>query len=600
MISVTGLRNFLGKQMGWIMVGLSVLMLASMGLYFGRGGGFGARPGEQYVFAVIEGRKVSGEEFSRRLKAALDQAQQQAGRLTPDAAFGAYRQVVSELVMENAMLADAARQGINVDEKTVYDLFDESAKEQLAQMRKQFVEQKKLKEGASEKELLEVYRKETGRRWETVLQEQRARIDEMLKSEEGRQSLFASAAVQELQKRVMDSVKVDEATYKKGREQVGLRRILVKSVKNVDPKKRIEEVQAKLKAGEDFDKLVEQYSDEEPTGLPGQQLKKGETAPLDRTTLARLPVLKPLADKDVGYVSGIIKLGEDYAIYKITSVTPKLPDDYDKKKDFYLDQFREERRREKVQEWQRSIVLNAKVEFKEPTWQLLYRLVQYDWRASFAATPPSPKERNAQYIKLVDEATELLNSKKGVPEPAMLMRMVLAQQLVSSPDLTDLKEKERMQAVYREALTAALRQYEDANAREMLVQEYLKDKNYKAAIAQLTAMAKFAWNPNSPEDQQVHWRVQSHLSAIKAAGYKSEELAKLEETTKKFAERAREARLRQMQREEEDRKRAEEQRKRAEERRAAEAAKKKDAGGAATTERKPEGTAPAPVKPGGR
>jgi len=144
-------------------------------------------------------------------------------------------------------------------------------------------------------------------------------------------------------------------------EQVRASHILVK----VDPKadeatkqaarKKIEDVQAKLKNGGDFAELAKQYS-EGPSNVKGGDLgyfQHGQMVkPFEEVAFATMP----------GEVSDIVETNFGYHLIKVTDKKPETKTSYDEVKDKLDEYLKREKEQKEVLKYAEELRAKAKVE----------------------------------------------------------------------------------------------------------------------------------------------------------------------------------------------------------------------------------------------
>lgn len=571
-MSILGIRNFMGKRMHWVMIGLSVLMLLSMAAYFGggRGGPGDGEAGSGMVIATVDGENITAQDLDTALRQMEDRARQGGGgRITADQEFDSRTQAISGLITQVAMRKEASRRGIDIDDDAVIKYFQLQFAEQLQQQKESMIMQKQLKANATDKEFKDALRKQMGRSVDEAIAQQMDQIKQTLSDPNQKEQMYASVAIETLRKKISDAVKVTEADYKRANEQLRLRRIFVESRKHQNAKQRIEDAEKRLKAGEAFEKLADELGDDVVANVPGQKMPKGEMQAMSRSMIEMQPQLKDIAEKGAGYTSGVIDMGYGFAIYKVLEVKDGLPKDYAAKKDTYLKQFKQQKGGTEFQKWAEDFQKKLKADIKVKSWDLLYRY-STEQRAQTAPKPQDVVDINVKYLKA---AEVLLKNRASDPYPqnALLLKLRTARMLASTPDYTDIKGKDAAKVAYRGALLECLNTWEDAGSRLSLFQDYLKEKKYKEAVEQLKVISRTAYSL-SPQDSSMHFQVTEQIKLLKKAGYDSPDLQRLVAAEDKYALQLREKQLRDAAEQE----KMKEAQKKAEERAKADAAKKAD------------------------
>jgi len=537
-MSITGIRNFFGKRMHWLMVGLSIVMLLSMGLFFSNraeGPVTGQDGGE--VIAEVDGQNISLAELQGAIEAEEQQNRSQGTRITADGAFDIRAKALMSLVSMKALLAETDRRGINVDDDLVMTLVREKGAEQMQQMRDDLINQKKIKPNATAAEFKAAFREQYKQDPDKVLALNEERIQAALQDPAQKQQFYQQAALYALEKQLSGNVKATEADYMKDQEQVKFRRIQVMGTKHQNAKQRIEEIQKRLKAGESFDKLADEMGDDAamPAMAGRPKEPKGTQFPMSRATLTMFPMYKPLADKGVGYVSDVITMGSDYGIYKVTEVKPGAPPDFATRKDFYLKQYQKQKGQQAVQDFMKDFTGKIKAEVRSTGWNLLYKYYADQQKMQISGTPMSPKDMvdlNLKYMRLAQEAVKD-NDPVG-EQVSLLLKLRTAKALSESADYKDIKGKEAARKLYEETLLKALDTWEDGNSRIMLAKQFTDSKEYDKAFYQLQTAAKNAYSVSNPADQSIHAQVAQEIKRLEMVKYNNAQLDKLRQSEAKY------------------------------------------------------------------
>jgi hypothetical protein len=529
MITINDVRNFFGKRMTTMMVILAVVMLLSMGAYFGRTA-LGGGEATERVVAVVDGKDITESELTKSCQAQEEVAREGGQRLTPETALSAHAGAIYSVVLRTILDAEVESRGIRVDEQTVIENLTKDYQKQLETERQRLINDQMLDPNASDEEFKEVLRRDTGANWDKELQTQIAEVRELMQREETRDSLLNDARLAALHDQISSSVKLTEADYKKAKERIRLRRVLVKGASHQNARERIDAAMAEIRSGVPFEDVVEKYSDEAVGGFEGHEVPKGEIT-LQRESLQQNPVLGNLADKGPGFVSEIKPLADDFGIYKVMEVLPPtLPTDYEKRKDAYLEEFRRAQGDQVYQQWFLQRMTKAKVEFRSKPWEVVYRYIAREYETRMSAVRPGTEEQAKQLFALMKEADAARKAGGKDASEALLVEFSLARRLLNDLDVKDLKMREEAEAVQNEYIDDVLRLYSDPTLRMEFVNLCIRKEDYKQAVRQLRRLGTDAFSYTDQEHQTIHWQIKLGIDLIASRGYQSEEFDKLIDT----------------------------------------------------------------------
>lgn len=345
-MSLTFMRRKFRKAIRPVLLGIAgIFFLSCFTMYgFNTFGGRGATGASDQYVAKVNGEDVPYDLYSRSSELMIRQYQQfaqmqgQGSRID----FNVQHQVrgrAFESVVDSYLRAQAAeREGVQVGRGDVKKAIDQWLKDEMSGKM----------DGATAEEK---------RQFEDQLR--RLRPEDLQRKQ---------LLVDGLDKKLRERYKPTEQDVINSYNEVKTRHILVKTLgggKNgaarpeAEAKAKADEVHAKVKAGEDFAKLVKENSDDTNSKASGGDLGwvNAETQLVPEFKTAALTLKK-------GEVTAPVKTMFGYHIIKADDVRSKLPKDFSdpKKKEEYRAQVEEKLVKERVDQYYNELKVNAKIE----------------------------------------------------------------------------------------------------------------------------------------------------------------------------------------------------------------------------------------------
>jgi peptidyl-prolyl cis-trans isomerase C len=287
--------------------------------------------------ATVNGSVIPKQTLEREVRLFTDRMVRQ-GRQVPDVQVPVLRnEILDSLIDQELLYQDSQKQHMQVDKKAVNDKYDE--------IKKRFKTEQEFKDaiakmGVTEAEIRSQLKKGLA-------------IDELLKA------------------KVVKDVQVTEAEAKKyydahtdqfkQAEQVKASHILVKVApdasdeKKAEAKKKIEEVQGKLKKGEDF-ATVAKESSEGPSKSRGGDLGFFQRGQMDKAFEEVAFALEP------GTVSDVVETRFGYHIIKVDEKKPETTRSFSEEKDKIEQFLKQQKTREKIEAYLEDLRKNAKID----------------------------------------------------------------------------------------------------------------------------------------------------------------------------------------------------------------------------------------------
>jgi peptidyl-prolyl cis-trans isomerase C len=287
--------------------------------------------------AVVNDVIISQEEYTKELDFHIQRASQQGVQLSDEQMVKLKEEILDSLIERELLYQESQKAGINVDDKSIDD--------QLAVIKKRF---------ASEEEFKNM-------------------LVMMKNSEEDvKAQIKKGLAIKELiETRITPKIVITDEESKnfygahpelfKQPEQVKASHILIKvetganEQEKAQAKKKIEEVQAKLKGGQDFTELAKEYS-EGPSSANGGDLgyfRRGQ-------------MVKPFEDAafemQPNDVSDIVETQFGYHLIKVYDRSPEKVLTYAEVKDRLIEQMKQQKTEQEALKYIEQLKKEAKIE----------------------------------------------------------------------------------------------------------------------------------------------------------------------------------------------------------------------------------------------
>jgi len=452
------------------------------------------------VAATVAGKPVSAS----ALDAAIDgQAQQMAQYGLPAEQSAQFiGSAIAQPLRGVAISTIAEKKGVMITDQSVRDFVAKQFQTAVDAARAQLIQQKKLKEGATEAELDAAIKKEFKRSLTEIKTEQNAKLDTDLKDPKTRGPILSQVAepvlVASLASKSMPSA--DEA--KKSFDELTVKRILLKETPGKDIKQEATKVYEEIKGGLSFEEAMDRYSRDIPQ--PKKRVSENTTTVTGKQLNEES--YRPLATLKDGDVAEPYTSAEGTIIYKRVSTANKTPKEFDKDPDKFRLQLAEEKVRLDLSK-ELDDVLKTGIVWKAKGYEALYKLATDTSNAD-------PKLRETQLKGIVDLVKPLMKTAFGGEKRAASLAYLAS---MSNLWNTAGADKTKLRPDRIDSILGYLETSEDAALRMQLVDLYLEAKETDAASDSLVRIA--ASNTDyTPKGQQLYGDVTAKLATIKAAG----------------------------------------------------------------------------------
>lgn len=301
----------------------------------------GQQPNQQGAGAVIAqlgDRPILADVIDQAVE---QERMQQPGISNPAYEFYTFGTAIDKAVNQAATVILAEQRGLKADETVLKALMDKEWARGMEQAKLQLIQNKKLKAGATEKEFVETFKKENGKTPDELkaarLVELTAQLKDPAQGQQLRDNILSASLADAYQKDA--NVSLDD--LKKSFENFNVQRLAFDDPKVPKEKRQetAEKALADLKGGLKFEDVAKKYA-------PGKPIAP---LPYGRGLLENQPDLKIILDLKPGQTSDIIDQLDSPVIYKLVSVTPNLPKDFEKNKNEQLKQYKFQKASEALQ-----------------------------------------------------------------------------------------------------------------------------------------------------------------------------------------------------------------------------------------------------------
>lgn len=538
-MSIVGMRKGMSSWFRPFMLGLAVVFaigLAFMGLNRGNMFGGGEKKDESLI-AKVNGDGVIAADFWSEVGKEKENRKSsgQPGStdviMDTDIMGTTFDSIVDKLLVMQA----AKNEGIKISNRDVNDKIDEIINEHLDYMKQSFIAQREAEKAAENKKgkdaaapeekpvkpedktaekpgeapvkdeyTDEMFKQDilaqTGKSVNDYKKELRGRIDPV--------TLKLSMTYQALIEKINSQVDASEATVRATYDEVKFKSFFVTdemdgATVKVDAKTRADEAVKKINGGTDFDAVAKDYS----------STKSSVTSALTKIMNLQPSLSKRISALQAGKVSEPIQAQGGFQIIKMLERKSAVPEDFDKKKEDYIKQYRDMKGYELKNLYFDTLHKNAKIEIFDP--ELRAYVLLRDIRSK-VGDKKALKETLLKALEEYDTAIKDSGNRYDVSARANAQKAEIYR-ILRMPDL-ELASKEEMdkyRAAQKEALEIALQSTESSWMRITLADIAIEEKRYDDAVKGLTLVSGDAYN-----DLGLHQAVLARYENLKKVGYK--------------------------------------------------------------------------------
>jgi parvulin-like peptidyl-prolyl isomerase len=376
---------------------LGIVAIFGVSIFYGYNSLYRGNQGRENkdVLAVVNGEKITYQDFSAAYQRKLDELKQQSSLISPVQDIQIRATLLQQFIDEATLLSAAKQEGIKIGFFELRRERDKMIDNEIENIRKHFSENRK--KPLTDEQLDRILSRQDPPRTVASL---RKELEKFYTPDVVKRQLM----IQKLLDKIKASAGViDDNRLRESFKQIKARQIIIKvnPLPEAQAKRKAEEIAKLAKApGADFAALAKKYSD-----LPDAKINGGA-----------MGIVTPVIDdafagmKD-GEVKGPIKIPEGYRIIKAESSKIELPKDFEKNKKQYRDQLKMQLEYRAMFEFSNKIRSQAKVKVYDS--ELNAYLIAY--KAEMGSFMMPPEER----AKAFDAAIQaLLKASRENPERA--------------------------------------------------------------------------------------------------------------------------------------------------------------------------------------
>lgn len=438
--------------------------------------------GQTKVAMRVAGTPIDAQYLSEAMNQSRTQQLQFGIPASPDMELASAARTIEDAVDSAARATLVQKSGAPLDDASLLKVATEALDDDVQSMRDRLSMMGGLKPNATEKEIDDAFKSQTGRTPAEYKAQSLEQIKEALADESRRNAVLMMVAPKILEQQAAAKLSISDADIEHSYDRLEVKRILIKN--NVPGQASVDErlakAQAALKSGTSFEQAIDRFSEELPFG--GKKLSETTTT-VTGTTLLSDPAMKPLRGLKAGQVSEPVSLPDGKAIYKVVSVKSDVPKDFKAKKDTYKKQV--------LSELTRKGIEDQLTQFKTTPGNVTFDSAGYKavWDFQLAqkgVADSTGKDINARMQSIYDEATKAAKAGGYDERAATLARYGAINQLWNAPT----SDKSKLRPELIDTLKAVLERMESFEIRMRLVDLYREAKQYPEAVQQLTLAAQ--------------------------------------------------------------------------------------------------------------
>lgn len=245
-----------------------------------------------------------------------------------------YSQVMNQLVDTAAYEQLAKQNGVDLSDANLLKAFETDFQSRMEQARESAAMSGQLKPGYTEKDWLDFVKTQTGgKTLDELKNSQLEDLKKRLADASTHQSVVITLAPAALRAALAPKFQPTDDQLKQSYSTVTYKRILFKNdLPGKSAEERANTVLAELKSGLKFETAIDRYTNDLPLG--GTKVSEPTNSATGSSILGD-PQYKPLQGLKKDEITGVVDLPEGKAIYKVFSVQPNLPKDFEEKKAQY-------------------------------------------------------------------------------------------------------------------------------------------------------------------------------------------------------------------------------------------------------------------------
>ncbi|MEW5883341.1 MAG: peptidylprolyl isomerase [Armatimonadota bacterium] len=336
----------------------------------------------------------------------------------------------------------------------------------------------------------EFVKKQAGQTLYELIKQQEEQLQQVLAEPMQRDRLRSQAARKKLQTKYESEVDTSEEALKRSYDELTFERILITEGANADPMGKAQDALNRIRSGMRFEDAAAEYSDtKKPDGSPDLS-----EMTLSRIDLMVMPLYRGVARLGEGEVSDPVQTPTGVAIYRVTKVEPKVPEDFEQKKTERANQLRASVAASMVTSGVEALIEgdHDKIQWHDEGWRLVFQL-----KRLVAGQGPTGAERRAEFQRIVDEAQGVVSSDADLP--VYVRYMAFSQLYAEAPA----GEKAALEELKAEVYAGVATVTRSTSFLFEYVDLLLEQKKGEAALEALRTIVANSWEINDTNRETI-------------------------------------------------------------------------------------------------
>lgn len=525
MLSISSVRNFMEKSGCAMVVSIVIGLVFIAGIALtgcpGARGGATPPPSEvaENAVATVGGEAVIEPLVEEMAQQQLGMFTQQMTSIPPFLEANAYGYAVDEQIRGTALFVVAKNRKIDLSPDRVIDIMAPEVDKQLLEERSKMIQDKTLKEGASEAEWTEAFKKKFGGQTPAQAKDNQLKSFRQQLEDKVRGMTFRRYAANiAVLKSFESEIKVTDEDLKKSFDSYNTKRIFLDQSKRPgeDLQKLADKIVAEVKAGKSFETAMNEYTDESP----GEGKPKSENSFIvGGTTISLDEQFAPLVGMKVGEIK-IAAMTGGVSIFKLNAIVPELPADFEKNK--------EKLRKEHAERLAIKAMQDELMKIKDSD-QVVWKSEGYKVVADWYKGQSDPKQVGSKAMRTAFMKDIMERAKKAIAAGQIGEKQAILTRYVAFSDLwgqsTD-AEKKTMRPERLEVLGQVADSSGSFAVLIELVDMLIEDKKGEEAAERLSQASSTMQGDFGPSGQNNFGDVASRLEKLKAGKLAGDEALK--------------------------------------------------------------------------
>lgn len=336
----------------------------------------------------------------------------------------------------------------------------------------------------------EFVKQQAGQTLSEIIKQQQEQLQQALAQPMERDRLRSQAARKKLQTKYESEVDTSDEALKRSYDELTFERILITEGANADPMGKAQEALNRIRSGMRFEDAAAEYGDiKKPDGSPDLS-----EMTLSRIDLMVMPLYRGVARLGEGEVSDPVQTPSGVAIYRVTKVEPKVPEDFEQKKTERANQLRSSVAASMVTGAVEALIEgdHDKIQWHDEGWKLVFQL-----KRLVAGQGPKGAERLAEYRRILDEAQGVVSSDADLP---VYVRYMAFSQLYAEAPADEKAALEELKAEIYAGVAAVTR---STSFLFEYVDLLLEQKKGEAALEALRTIVANSWEINDTNRETI-------------------------------------------------------------------------------------------------